>query len=178
MSEAMLSEFSSFLDAANIDIKAFQDDTYRRLMGGRLAPVLESCQKMKDAGIWLEITTLIVPGVNDDLEEMKALARFIHDQLGAETPWHLSRFYPQYKMRATPPTDENFLSKLKDTGHDLGLAYVYLGNVIGSCETLCRQCGQVLITRRGYHIQMSGLDNEGHCLACGASLDGVGLFSR
>ncbi len=175
MSDAMLELFSPYLDAANIDIKSFEEDTYRRLMGGHLSPVLESCQKMKAMGVWLEITTLVVPGVNDDLDEMKALAAFIHDKLGAETPWHLSRFYPQYKMNHTSPTDENLLSRLRDIGHSLGLHYIYLGNISARTETHCKQCGHALIIRRGYTVQMSGLDATGHCRVCGTVLDGVGL---
>jgi pyruvate formate lyase activating enzyme len=175
MTPEMLETMDPYLDAANVDIKAFRDETYRRLMGGRLEPVLDSCRKMKDLGIWLEITTLVVPGVNDDPEELRDLAEFIYQDLGAETPWHLSRFYPQYKMQDRGPTDESILNKTKDMGLEVGLDYIYIGNVYGRYATYCKECGQELISRSGYTIRRVGLDSEGQCKVCGASLDGVGI---
>ncbi len=173
MTTEMLEMIEPYLDGANVDIKAFRDETYHRLMGGRLEPVLESCRKIKSLGIWLEITTLIVPGVNDDPEELKALAQFIHDDLGPETPWHLSRFYPQYKMMDRGPTEESILKETKAMGEMLGLHYIYLGNVLAGNTTICKECGQILIRRDGYATRLSGLDGEGRCLNCGTALDGI-----
>ena len=175
MTSEMLEMYEPCLDAANVDIKAFNDETYRKLMGGRLAPVLESCRKMKSLGVWLEITTLIVPGVNDNPEELEGLARFILDELGPATPWHLSRFFPHYQMRDRNPTDEAVLFETKAMGESLGLNYIYLGNVFGPSTTKCKECGHELISRHGYHTRLIGLDDAGRCENCGAVIDGVGL---
>ena len=175
MTPEMLELYSPYLDAANVDIKAFRDETYHKLMGGHLEPVLESCRMMKVLGIWLEITTLIVPGVNDDPDELHELATFISEDLGPETPWHLSRFYPQYKMTDRAPTDEGLLYQTKAMGEEVGLNYIYIGNVWGRESTNCKECGQELISHSGYGIRFTGLDPEGRCNNCLTPLDGVGL---
>lgn len=175
MTPEMLEMIEPYLDAANIDIKAFRDETYRTLMGGRLEPVLESCRIMKSMDIWLEITTLIVPGVNDNTDELQELAVFINDDLGPETPWHLSRFYPQYKMKDRAPTDEGILLETKKMGEAMGLDYIYIGNVLGLDSTNCKYCGQALISRSGYSSRIIGLNSEGNCKNCGTYLDGVVL---
>jgi len=177
MTPEMLKMISPYLDAANVDIKAFRDEPYRKLMGGHLKPVLESCQLMKELGIWLEITTLIVPEVNDDPNELRELAMFIFKSLGPDTPWHLSRFYPQFRMNDRGPTDESILSKTKEMAKSVGLNYVYIGNVWGRFSTNCKNCGQRLIIRDGYSIQIVGLDEQGRCNKCQTPLDGVGLAS-
>lgn len=178
MTPEMINLYHPLLDAANVDIKAFKDETYRTLMGGRLAPVLESCRMLKSLGIWLEITTLIVPGVNDGPDELHALATFIHDELGAETPWHLSRFYPQYKMNDRTPTSETILQETKAMAEEIGLDYIYLGNLAGANTTYCKKCGQELIDRSGYATQIVGLDRRGQCTQCGTALDGVELVGN
>lgn len=173
MTPEMLEMMAPYLDAANVDIKAFRDETYRKYMGGRLEPVLESCKRMKSLGIWLEITTLIVPEINDDPEELKDLATFILKELGPETPWHLSRFYPQYKLTDRGATNGNLLDETKYMGETLGLYYIYEGNVQGSNNMVCRVCGQDLILRHGYTVQIKGLDADGICTACGTPFDGI-----
>lgn len=175
MTPEMLQLIAPYLDAANVDIKAFREEPYRRLMGGRLAPVLESCRLMKSLGIWLEITTLLVPGVNDDPDELEELATFIYEYLGRETPWHLSRFYPQFKMTDSEPTEEALLYRTKEMGQRIGLNYIYIGNVFGDNNTYCKSCGNKLICRSGYSTRIVGLDKNGNCNNCGISLDGVGL---
>jgi len=175
MTPEMLALMGPYLDAANVDIKAFKDETYRRLMGGRLEPVLESCRLIKSMGIWLEITTLIVSGVNDDPEELRSIAKFIRNYLGPETPWHLSRFYPQYKMMDREATEESILYKAKEEGKALGLDYIYMGNVYGPSNTYCKNCGHELISRRGYFTRISGLTGDGLCENCHTKLDGRGL---
>lgn len=177
MTPEMLELIQPNLDAANVDIKAFRDETYRTLMGGRLEPVLENCRLMKQLGIWLEITTLIVPDVNDDPAELRELAEFIYEDLSPETPWHLSRFYPQYEMADRQPTDVSTLREIKAMGEEIGLKYIYLGNVIGDFVTHCKQCGNDLISRSGYNPRILGLNPDGACDRCGAVLDGVGLAS-
>ena len=173
MTPEMLEMLHPYLDAANVDIKAFRNESYRKYMGGRLEPVLDSCRKMKSLGVWLEITTLIVPDMNDDPEELKALANFIYEELGSETPWHLSRFYPQYQRMESTPTDEGILYETKRMAEDIGLSYVYIGNVFGRDSTKCRVCGQVLINRSGYAVSVIGFDSMGVCKKCGTPFDGV-----
>jgi len=178
MTPESLEIISPYLDAANVDIKAFRDEPYRRLMGGRLEPVLESCRSMKSLGIWLEITTLIVPGVNDDPDELKELAKFILEDLGPDTPWHLSRFFPHYKMRDRGPTHEDLLYDTKKMAERIGLNYIYIGNVFGNNDTYCKNCGNKLISRSGYSTRLIGLDASGQCKKCGVMLDGVGLANH
>ena len=175
MTAEMLDMFHTFLDAANVDIKAFRDATYRKYIGGRLEPVLESCRKIKSLGIWLEITTLIVPGINDDIMELENIAKFICQDLGPETPWHISRFYPQYKLTNTTATDEKILNQTKDMAERIGLKYVYIGNVYGNENTKCKTCGQELIIRSPFFARIIGLDKEGKCKQCGSPMDGRGL---
>jgi len=178
MTPESLEIISPYLDAANVDIKAFRDEPYRRLMGGRLEPVLESCRSMKSLGIWLEITTLIVPSVNDDPDELKELAKFILEDLGPDTPWHLSRFFPHYKMRDRDPTHEDLLYDTKKMAERIGLNYIYIGNVFGNNDTNCKNCGNKLISRSGYSTRLIGLDASGQCKKCGVMLDGVGLANH
>ena len=175
MTPEMLDLIHPYLDAANVDIKAFQDATYRDLMGGRLEPVLESCKLMKSYGVWLEITTLIVPGVNDDPKELYELASFILEFLGPETPWHLSRFFPHYKTVDRSPTNESILYDTKNMAESIGLNHIYLGNVGGKDRTKCKACGHELIQRGGFTIRLTGLNLEGACNRCGTILDGVGI---
>ena len=173
MTPEMLEMAAPYLDAANVDVKAFQDKTYRTLMGGRLEPVLESCRLMKSLGIWLEVTTLIVPGINDDPAELEGLARFIADDLGTDTPWHLSRFFPQYKMQDRGPTAGSILEQAEHIGKQAGLDYIYLGNISRPSNTYCKHCGSELISRTGYDTQMTGIDPSGKCISCGTRFDGV-----
>ncbi len=173
MTPEMLKMINPYLDAINIDLKAFRDETYRRLMGGKLGPVLESCRNAKKLGIWLEVTTLIVPGVNDSLDELQALAEFILNELGPETPWHLSRFYPQYQMQDIAPTEEKILHETKNMGESVGLNYIYLGNVIGQSSTYCKHCKVELLARTGYRLRNIALDHAGNCTQCGTQMDGM-----
>ncbi|MGD8968396.1 MAG: AmmeMemoRadiSam system radical SAM enzyme, partial [Anaerolineae bacterium] len=116
----MLETFDPYLDAANVDLKAFRDETYRRYVGGRLQPVLDSLKKMKELGVWVEVTTLVVPGINDDEEELRDAARFVAQELGPETPWHISRFYPGYQMTHVPPTPIATLRRAQEIGEEEG----------------------------------------------------------
>jgi pyruvate formate lyase activating enzyme len=116
--------------------------------------------------------------VNDDPAELRELAEFIYDDLGPETPWHLSRFYPQYQMTDRPPTEVAILRDTKAMGERVGLDYIYMGNVSGVYLTKCKQCGNELISRSGYTTRILGLDAAGNCDRCGTSLDGVGLAEK
>jgi pyruvate formate lyase activating enzyme len=174
MSEKAVNTIAPYLDAANIDLKSFSDDFYRTCCGARLEPVKESLKYLKTKGVFLEVTTLIIPGLNDGKEELKALARFILEDLGPETPWHISRFHPTYRLTDRGPTPVETLNAARQIGLDEGLAHVYTGNVPGHPgeNTFCRSCGEILLERRGYMILKNNLSN-GRCSGCGAAAHGV-----
>lgn len=175
MTPEALEMISPYLDAANVDLKAFSDRYYREICGGRLEPVKQTLALMKSMGIFVEITTLIVPGLNDDSEELGRLVRFIADELGCDTPWHVSRFYPTYRMTDRPPTPVQTLEKARDIGLKGGLRYVYTGNVPGDEgeNTFCYNCKKLLIDRWGFTIRKNMID-KGRCPYCGVVIDGVG----
>jgi len=164
------------LDAANVDLKSFDDAFYRKVCGARLAPVLESIVAMRRAGIWLELTTLIIPGRNDDDPQLRALTRWIVETVGPETPWHVSRFFPAHRMLDVPPTPLETLRRAADLGREAGIAHVYVGNApeLGLEDTTCVACGRLLIERHGYRVR-THLTPEGACPGCGRALAGRGL---
>jgi pyruvate formate lyase activating enzyme len=178
MTLEMLDMARHWLDAANVDLKAFRDETYRRFIGARLQPILDSLSKMKALGIWLEVTTLIIPGLNDDPEELRELAEFLHRELGPDTPWHISRFFPHYHMRQTPPTPTGTLHRAEEIGRAAGLRYIYLGNVAEETNTFCPVCGHLLIRRIGFSVVENTLLADGTCPACGAAVPGVGMAGK
>jgi len=164
-----------YLDAANVDLKSFSDRFYRRVCGATLQPVLDTLCRMKQAGIWLEVTTLIIPTYNDSEDELHDIARFIAEELGPATPWHVSAFYPTYRLTAAPRTPVNTLLRAREIGFEEGLHYVYAGNVPGRGEdTLCPGCKKPVIRRYGYTILENSL-RQGHCPHCGTAIAGVGL---
>jgi len=175
MNKEVLLKISPYLDAANVDLKSFSEDFYRKYCAGKLDPVLEILKLMKKLGIWLEVTTLIIPTLNDSEEELKRIAEFIVN-LGPDTPWHLSRFYPTYKLNDLPRTPTETLHLARQIGLKTGLRYVYTGNVPGDEgeNTYCYNCGKVLIQRYGYRIEKFYLE-EGRCRFCQAKIDGVGM---
>jgi pyruvate formate lyase activating enzyme len=166
-------EASLFLDAANVDLKSFRDQFYREQCQARLAPVLDCLVKMKEQGIWVEVTTLIIPGLNDSTEELRDLARFLHS-LGSQTPWHISRFYPRYRLGDFPPTSADIIHRAWDIGREAGLEFVYAGNLPGDPRenTLCPQCHLPVIERRGYQVCRVSLSG-GSCMTCGKILPGI-----
>jgi len=164
-----------YLDAANVDLKAFRDETYRTYVGARLQPVLDSLKAMKRLGVWVEVTTLVVPGLNDDPEELRDAARFVAQELGVETPWHISRFFPTYQMTDAPPTPVSTLLRAQEIGLEEGLRYIFVGNVRGEANTVCHECGRTLIRRSGYWILENRVRPDGTCPDCGAAVAGVGM---
>jgi pyruvate formate lyase activating enzyme len=168
MTSQMLEMAVPWLDAVNIDLKAFSDDTYRRLMGAHLQPVLDSMKKVIQMGVWLEVTSLIIPGINDQISELHEMAHFVADELGIDVPWHISRFFPGYKMNDVPPTPMDTLQKAREAGKEAGLNYIYVGNVPLSADqnTVCPSCGETLIERMGYNILSNKIGN-GRCPECG-----------
>lgn len=174
--EAPLQEIAPFLTAANVDLKGWDEALHRSVTGGTLAPVLDTLRLMKKLGIWLEVTTLAVPGFSDSEAGLRAIARFISEELGPETPWHISRFYPQYRMTAVPPTPLELLYLARRIGLETGLRYVYTGNAPGDVggNTYCHRCGVLLIERAGFTVAANYLES-GCCPQCRTKLDG--LFS-
>ncbi|MFH1552024.1 MAG: AmmeMemoRadiSam system radical SAM enzyme [Candidatus Omnitrophota bacterium] len=173
MTKEAITEISPYLDAANIDLKFFKDDSYRRVCKGSLQPVLDSIENMKKAGIWVEVTTLIVPGENDSDEELRGIAAFLA-KTGKEIPWHISRFHPDYKYTDFSPTPIETMERAMEIGAEEGLKYVYLGNVSTRAETICPGCGNILIEREGFEANVSRkVFEDGKCTSCGTCIEGV-----
>jgi len=173
MTGEAIEKIAPYLDAANVDLKSFDDGFYKNYCGGRLQPVLDSLKKMKELGIWVEVTTLIIPTLNDSDDELFSIARFIHS-LGDETPWHISRFHPQYKMTELHPTPLSTLQRAKQIGTDAGLKYVYTGNVPGDEgeNTYCSNCKNLIIGRYGFRVDTLNLKGS-QCSRCGKELEGI-----
>ncbi|MBW1990193.1 MAG: AmmeMemoRadiSam system radical SAM enzyme [Deltaproteobacteria bacterium] len=163
-----------YLDAANVDLKAFSERVYMDLCRARLSKVMDTIVLFKKLGIWVEVTTLLIPDMNDDDKQLKGIAGFLAG-VGPEIPWHVTRFYPTYKLTDRPPTPEKTLSRAWEIGKEAGLRYVYEGNVPGKGHenTSCYQCGETLITRRGFSLVKNLVSKEGRCPKCNAPIDGV-----
>lgn len=173
MTPEALRMIQPYLHAANVDLKGFDDKRYRRICGAKLQPVLDTIRLMKEFGIWTEVTTLIIPGHNDSDDELRQIALFLKD-VGPEIPWHLSAFFPAYKMSDTMPTDRETLMRAWAIGKEAGLRYVYCGNLVDNVheDTDCYQCGKRLAHRSGFSVDRILLDH-GSCPFCQASIDGV-----
>jgi len=172
LTEEALHTLAPYLDAVNVDLKGFSDQFYRNIIGGMVTPVLECIALLNELGIWIEITTLIVPTYNDEDSELREIADFI-GEVSANIPWHLPQFYPNYKMLKVPRTAIGFLHRARQIGIDAGLKYVYINNIPGEAEnTYCPSCGKLLIERFGYKILKNHISN-GHCFHCEAEINGV-----
>jgi len=169
-----LRELCAYIDAANIDLKGMSEGYYREMTGGSLAPVLASLVTLVECGVHVEITTLIVPGENDGPEMIEEMCRWIHDELGPDVPLHFSRFHPQYRLGNLAPTPVETLDRARAVALEQGLKYVYIGNVPGheAGNTYCPQCGELLIRRIGYSVDLEGI-SAGSCLSCGHPIEGI-----
>ena len=174
MTAEALEMITPYLDAANVDLKAFSDRYYKELCGARLKHVQEALKVMKAQGIFVEVTTLIVTGLNDDSAELEELAAFIARDLGTDTPWHISRFHPTYKLTDRPATPVKTLTKAREIGLQAGLKYVYTGNVPGNTgeNTFCPECNEVVIERWGFQVGALRI-KDGRCALCDAQIHGV-----
>ena len=173
-SDEVLEDMQGIIDAANVDLKSFSHEYYKKVLKTSLDGVLENLEKFARSSIWVEVTTLVVPGVNDSKEELEQMAEFIATKMGVGVPWHLSAFHPDYKMVTTPPTPLQKLLEAKEIGKKAGLKYVYLGNVRYDGSTYCPKCASVLIKREVYRTEVLGMDLEkGCCSACGEMIEGV-----
>jgi pyruvate formate lyase activating enzyme len=173
MSGEALEMMSPYLHGANVDLKSFSDDFYRKMCGARLQYVLETIESMKEKDVWIELTTLLIPGLNDDPAEIKELISFIVD-LDNEIPWHVSRFYPQHNLTDKPPTNPQEIFNYLEIARDMGLKYLYAGNVLSDRweNTVCPECDSLLIERSGYSTRVRGL-TAGACGSCGTPIAGV-----
>ncbi len=169
-----LKKLCSVIDAANIDLKAFDESTYLKLSGGKLQPVLDSLKVYKEMGIWLEITNLIVPTWTDDLAEIRKMCKWLNDNGFNKVPIHFSRFFPVYKLEQLPPTPIDTLKKAAQIALEEGIQYVYTGNAPGNeiSDTRCPTCKTDLITRVGFKVTSNTLKN-GRCSKCGRIIEGV-----
>ncbi len=164
-----LEELMPYIDAANVDIKAFKRETYLKIIKGKIEPILENVVYMHSKGVHIETTYLIVPGVNDNYEEIRKFAQWQVDNLGPDTPMHFSRFFPHYKMAHVPPTDVKVLIKAREIAMEEGVRYVYIGNVPGheGENTYCPGCKRLLIRRIGFEIIEWNLTENMTCKFCG-----------
>jgi pyruvate formate lyase activating enzyme len=169
-------ELFRHMDAANIDLKAFTEGFYRGLCSARLAPVLETLEYLRhETGVWLEITTLLIPGENDSPAEIGALSRCVMERLGPDVPLHLTAFHPDWKMRDTPPTPPGTLRRARRIAREAGLRHVFTGNIHDpeGQGTNCHGCGALLIGRDWYDITAWHLTADGRCASCGTRCAGV-----
>ena len=170
-------EFFRKMDAANVDLKSFRDDFYKRLCGARLAPVLETLEAIrKETDCWLEVTTLLIPGLNDSEAELDELTTWIAEHLGEGTPLHFSAFHPDGEMREGSPTPPATLRRARELARKNGLRHVYVGNVRGeedATATFCPDCGARLIDREGFRAKILKMDADGRCQVCGRICEGV-----
>jgi len=168
--------FFSCMDAANIDLKGFTEEFYKKLCSASLAPVLETLEYLKaETGVWLELTTLLIPGHNDDDAEIRRMASWVVEHLGPDVPMHFSAFHPDYKMLDVPPTPVTTLARARRLAMEQGVRYAYTGNVHDSDggSTFCHACGHLLIERDWYRLGRWGLTAEGACEVCGTPCAGV-----
>jgi pyruvate formate lyase activating enzyme len=167
-----LAELKDLIHACNIDLKAATESFYHTICNAHIRPVLRNLKTIRDMGWWLEVTTLLVPGENDSKDEIETLARFINDELGSDTPWHISRFHPTYKMQDHVATPLEALEQAAAIGKKAGLHYVYVGNIHGheGRDTQCPTCGCTVIRRKSY---TAAKNDYSHCPACKAHIAGV-----
>jgi len=172
-SKELFNLISPYLDAVNIDLKSFQDSFYIKYCQAKIKPVLETLKRLKDKRIWIEITTLIIPGLNDKEDNIRKIAQFIKKELGRQTPWHITQFCGaiSWKLKNIPDTPLETLRKAYQIGKEEGLDYVYTGNFPGleSENTFCPKCKSIVIERKGYFIQRH--DKNGKCPKCGKVLN-------
>ncbi|HHQ41563.1 MAG TPA: AmmeMemoRadiSam system radical SAM enzyme [Chromatiales bacterium] len=176
ITEAPRKEFFSWMDAANVDLKAFTEDFYWKVTGGHLQPVLDTLRYIRhETDVWLEITTLLIPGLNDSDEELHAMADWVVKELGPDVPWHFTAFHPDWKMRDRPPTPPETLTRARRIAMEHGVRYAYTGNVHDEegQSTYCHQCGKRLIGRDWYVITEWALTADGRCPQCGTPCAGV-----
>ncbi|MCP4217425.1 MAG: AmmeMemoRadiSam system radical SAM enzyme [bacterium] len=173
MSAEALDLMGPYLHAANVDVKAFSESFYKKYCGASLQPVLDTVKRMRERGIWVEVTTLMIPDLNSDMDEIEGLIAFI-SSVDKNMPWHVSRFFPQHRLQDVLPTSTKMIYNALDKAKEMGLKYLYAGNVPDDkySNTHCPSCGELLIKRSGYSTVIKNLKN-GSCLSCNQSIPGV-----
>lgn len=171
MSRECLDDLNKYIDAYNIDLKSFSDIFYQKNCGGRLSPVLENIKHISNNNKWIEVTTLVIPGENDSVSEIDEIAHFI-SEVDTNIPWHISRFFPNFKMTNLSVTGEKSLESAKKSGSNHQLNYVYVGNTSEDSSTCCPACGRVVIVRNRYSLLKNEITSTGQCTTCGTSIEG------
>ena len=171
-SNEVMEDMKSWVDAANIDLKSFSHEYYKKVLKADLQGVLDNLIEFAASDIWLEITTLLIPNTNDSDDEINAMSQFVASSLGLEIPWHFSAFHPTYKMTDTPATPSQTLQLAKEIANKAGIKYVYLGNIKNDSSTYCANCGEKLIDREGFASKILNLENS-KCKKCGNLIKGV-----
>jgi len=171
---------SRVMDCANVDLKGFSDEFYRTVCGGRLGPVLDALVTMKSEGVHVEVTNLVVPGFNDDPTTFAAMCRWMVANLGADTPLHLSRFHPQYRLRNVTATPAGTLQRTRDQAKEAGLRFVYVGNILleGAGRTVCPSCRRLLVERQGFWVTTNVITADGRCPGCATAIPGIWSVPR
>ncbi|MFC1484819.1 AmmeMemoRadiSam system radical SAM enzyme, partial [bacterium] len=171
-----LKELLKYMDAVNIDLKGFTEEFYSKMgLLASLEPVLTTLKIIKEEGIWLEITNLVIPTANDNLKKVKEMCIWIKENLGDDIPVHFSRFYPSYKLKNLPPTPIQTLEAVYKIAKNVGLKYVYIGNVPGhrAESTYCPRCKKKIVDRQGYRIKSMNITKKGRCMYCGYKISGI-----
>ena len=171
-SAEIIEDMASWVDAANIDLKSWNDSYYKKVLKGGLEEVKDTLRRMVKAGIWIEVTTLLIEGENESDEALKEMAAFIASELGKHVPWHLSAFFPNYKMTEHQATKVETLDRAKKIGQEAGLMYIYLGNVAVDGTSYCPECNELIIKRRGYIVVENRL-KMGSCPKCNRKIEGI-----
>lgn len=167
-------ELCKYMDAVNVDLKSIEPEFYYELTSGQMPPVLETLKSLKKSGVWIEVTNLVIPTKNDNLETIKKMCLWIKENLGDTVPVHFSRFYPQYQLANLPPTPIDRLEKARQIAEGVGLKFVYIGNVPGSSgeNTYCPYCKKILIRRTGYFVTANNIV-KGRCKFCQKEIPGI-----
>ena len=171
-SPEIIEDMASWVDAANIDLKSWDDVYYKKSLKGGLEEVKDTLRRMVAVGIWVEVTTLLIEGENDSNEDLEEMAEFITNDLGKHVPWHLSAFSPNYKMLDHDSTKIETLTRAREIGRKAGLEYIYLGNVLVNGDTHCPECDELLVNRTGYRTTVNNF-KEGHCPKCDKAIEGI-----
>jgi len=168
-------EFYRHLDAANVDLKGFTEEFYKHTCGAELGAVLDTLEYLAATDVWVELTTLLIPGMNDSDDELDAMTRWVVDHLGPDVPMHFTAFHPDYRMLDKAPTPPATLQRARRIAMDNGVRHAYTGNVrdLEGGSTRCHGCGELVISRDGYVLGEYGLDDSGHCISCGTRIPGV-----
>lgn len=172
MTQEALERMRGLVDAANVDLKFYSDEAYRRVCSGRLAPVLDTVRRMKQMGIWVEVTTLLVPGENDDEDQLRGIAGFLAG-LDPDIPWHISRFHPDFRLTDRSSTPQQSMRRALEIGRQAGIRYIYAGNVEGwGTDTQCHACGKTVMQRVGFSVEQNHMSG-GACGFCSAKIPGI-----